>query len=213
MFASWGLLAWGADASPGMLRLARAHARERGVRARFVRAAYGELGKAIPRRFDAVITIGNSLVQVRGQAELAALLNEVRVLLKPGGLFLSQTRNYDGYREEEIEALPVTSKPEQGREALFLRLHQRQGNRIRFYLVKLAREGRAWQASTRMTWFYRVTRRRLAQAAEQAGFVRAHWFGGYDLSRFAPRKSPDLVLLARAPGGGKPRPGQRCYPE
>ncbi len=200
MFASWGLEAWGADASPAMIRLARSHAREKGVRPRFVRAAYGTLRRTVHRRFDAIINIGNSLVQVKDQAELAALMREVRGLLNPGGLFLSQSRNYDGYGEDFLEALPVTSRRGPDGETLYLRLHQRQGGRIRFFLVKLLPEGRGWKAFPRMTWFYRVTRANLSRALREAGIGRAQWLGGYDRSRFDPRASPDLVLLARAPG-------------
>lgn len=198
MFASWGLVSWGADTSPVMLRMARSYAREQRVKARFVRASYGSLRKAIKRRFDAVINIGNSLVQVRDQAELEALMKEVRSLLNPGGFLLSQTRNYDGGREDEIEALPVTEKGEPGRETLFLRLHQRQGERIRFYLVKLSREGSSWRTCPRMTWFHRITRKGLARALNRAGFRRAQWFGGYDRAPFDPLRSPDLVVLARS---------------
>lgn len=200
LFASWSLEAWGADASPAMIRLAREYAREKGVRPRFVRAAYGKLRKTVRRRFDAIINIGNSLVQVKDQAELVALMREVRGLLNPGGLFLSQTRNYDGYGEGFLEALPVTPRRGPGGETLYLRLHQRQGGRIRFYLVKLLPEGRGWKAFPRMTWFYRVTRANLARALREAGFRKAQWFGGYDRSPFDPQASPDLVLLARAPG-------------
>lgn len=198
MFASWGLVSWGADTSPVMLRMAREHARGQGVKARFVRASYGSLRKVLRRKFDAVINIGNSLVQVRDQKELEVLMREVRGLLNPGGLFLSQTRNYDGCREDEIEALPVTMKGESGRETLFLRLHQRQGERIRFYLVKFTREGSSWKTSPRMTWFHRVTRKGLARALTRAEFRRAQWFGGYDRAPFDPLRSPDLVVLARA---------------
>jgi len=200
LFASWGLEAWGADASPAMIRLSREYAREKGVRPRFVRATYGKLRKTIHRRFDAIINIGNSLVQVGNQRELEILLREGRALLNPGGIFLSQTRNYDGYGEDFLEALPVTSRSGPGEETLYLRLHQRQGERIRFYLVKLVPQGKVWMACPRMTWFYRVTRANLARALRKAGFRRAQWFGGYDRSPFDPPSSPDLVLLARAPG-------------
>lgn len=197
LFASWGLDSWGADGSPAMVKLARAHAKEQGVNARFVQAPYGKLKSKIPRRFDAIINIGNSLVQVHGRAELFALMKEVRSLLNPGGLFLSQSRNYEGLREDELDALPVSRRIEDGRETLFLRLHQPQGKRVRFYAVKLVREGEAWKAFPRMTWFYRVSHAGLASALKFAGFRRSQWFGGYDRSPFNPQKSPDLVVLAR----------------
>ncbi len=199
LFASWGLEAWGADASPAMIRLAREYAEEQGVKPRFVRARYGKLKEKIGRRFDAVINLGNSLVQVETQGELETLIREARALLHPGGFFLSQSRNYDGYEEDFLEALPVTSRGRPGEETLFLRLHQRQGDRIRFYRVKLAQEGKAWKAGARMTWFFRVTRANLARALSKAGFKRAQWQGGFDRSPFDPRTSPDLVVLAGAP--------------
>jgi glycine/sarcosine N-methyltransferase len=197
MFASWGLDSWGADGSPAMIKLARNHAREQAVNARFVQAPYGKLKGKIPCKFDAIINIGNSLVQVSSRTELLTLMEEVRSLLNPGGIFLSQSRNYEGLTEDELDTLPVSRRIEDGRETLVLRMHQPQGERVRFYAVKLVREGEAWKAYPRMTWFYRVTRAGLARAIKFAGFRRARWYGGYDLLPFNPRKSPDLVVIAR----------------
>ena len=199
MFASWGLESWGADGSPAMIKLARTHAKEQGVSARFVQSPYGKLKGKIHRKFDAIINIGNSLVQVHGRAELHTLMKEVRSLLNPGGLFLSQNRNYEGLKEDAMDALPVSTRIEEGNETLVLRLHQPQGERVRFYAVKLVREGEAWKAYPRMTWFYRVSRTGLDRALKLAGFKRAQWYGSYDLSPFNPEKSPDLVVIARAP--------------
>jgi glycine/sarcosine N-methyltransferase len=199
LFASWKLDAWGVDGSREMIRLARSYAQEQGLKVRFVPATYGRLSKSIPRRFDAVISIGNSLVQVSNRTELETLMKEVKGLLNPGGIFLSQTKNYDGYEEGDLEVLPVTTREAGGKNAFFLRMHQREGNRIRFYSVKLIPEENTWKATPRMTWFYRVTQANLARALQKANFNRAQWYGGYDRTPFRPKTSPDLVVLARTP--------------
>ena len=78
------------DASEGMLR----RARERGVAAE--RRAWEEL--AFESEFDAVLCVGNSLTHAPGAAGRRAALVRMAAALRPGGVLLLTSRNWEHVR-------------------------------------------------------------------------------------------------------------------
>lgn len=197
LFSSFGFISWGCDESSEMIKIAREYAKYKGEKTKFILAPFGKLLKKIKRKFDAVICIGNSLPQVSNQGELESLIKEISALLYKDGIFFSQSRNYDNLSKGKLVVMPVDARKISDKEILFLRMWEREGEKIKFRMLKFFKEYGKWKNEVRESLLYSVTQRSLAKALEKAGFRRAQWFGGYDRSSFNPKKSTDLVVLAR----------------
>lgn len=59
------------------------------------------------RQFDVVLCFGNTLVHLPSAGHVKEMLNGVRQVLKPGGLFLLQILNYDFILSEPVTELPL----------------------------------------------------------------------------------------------------------
>jgi glycine/sarcosine N-methyltransferase len=58
-------------------------------------------------QFDAILCFGNTLVHLSTTELIQQMLNGVKAVLKPGGLFLMQILNYDYILKEKVSALPL----------------------------------------------------------------------------------------------------------
>jgi glycine/sarcosine N-methyltransferase len=58
-------------------------------------------------QFDAILCFGNTLVHLSTIELIQQMLNGVKAVLKPGGLFLMQILNYDYILKEKVSALPL----------------------------------------------------------------------------------------------------------
>ena len=88
----------GADITPGMIRSARQHAKERGIPIDFVIADGRDLPFAAAE-FDGCLFSFNGLMQIPGRRSRIAVIKEVRRVLKKGGTFVFVTHD----REAAVE--------------------------------------------------------------------------------------------------------------
>lgn len=89
------------DLSPVSVERARQEARAFGVGMDFSVADFRDLGAAISRTFDAVISCDNAIAHCLDDADLGAALASIRARLRPGGLLLVSLRDYDALLAEK----------------------------------------------------------------------------------------------------------------
>jgi SAM-dependent methyltransferase len=88
------------DASPGMVRRTRALAAEHGAAVDARVARWEELDRLRLAPFDAVLCVGNSLTHAPGHDGRRAALRAMGAMLKPGGLLVVTSRNWELVRAE-----------------------------------------------------------------------------------------------------------------
>lgn len=92
-----GFIVSGSDASQAMLTEASRRLPEH-VNLRH--CEWSELPGAFAERFDAVVCTGNSLMHAGDEHSMVAALTGISGVLKPGGLLLLDSRNWEKLREE-----------------------------------------------------------------------------------------------------------------
>lgn len=178
----------GSDLSPVAAARAQREARARGLRF----TAYAADMRALPfadRSFDVVVCADNSLPHLLTSVDVRAALDEMRRVLRPGGLLLLSTRPYDQLRRERPGSTPpqVRERPE-GRTITFQLWHwHRDGERYDLeHFQLLPEEGPTWVTRTRRATYWALTQRETAGFAARAGFVETRWHAPEDTGFFQP---------------------------
>jgi SAM-dependent methyltransferase len=195
-----GFQAAGADLSAGMVARAAQNAAAAGVGVDFRAAGFGGLARAFADElpFDALLCLGNSLPHVLTPALLAEALADFRACLRPGGLLLLQSRNFDAVMAERARWMEPQAHQEADGEWLFVRFYDYQPDGlINFNILTLRRApGEGWRQQVSSTLLAPQGHADLAAALETAGFGSLSAFGGMDASPFNPQTSGNLILRA-----------------
>jgi 2-polyprenyl-3-methyl-5-hydroxy-6-metoxy-1,4-benzoquinol methylase len=85
----------GTDISPVAVERARCEAAQLGVAVTFGVADMRTLDRDVGRVFDVVLAFDNSLPHLLGPADMQLAAHAIRRTLRPGGVFLASTRDYD----------------------------------------------------------------------------------------------------------------------
>jgi glycine/sarcosine N-methyltransferase len=192
----------GADLSAGMIARARQNVAQAGVETDLRVAGFGGLAAAFGDQppFDAILCLGNSLPHILTGADLHAALFDFRACLRPGGLLLVQSRNFDAVLAGRQRWMEPQSHHEGEREWLFVRFYDfRPDGLIDFNILTLTRaDGSGWQQQVNTTGLAPQLQAMLTGALAAAGFEQIDSFGGLDGAPFDPSASGNLVLQAIA---------------
>lgn len=199
LLARWGLEVVAADPSEKMLEKARENIREAGVDVRLVQAGFGEVGSLINRDFDAVLCLGNSLPHLLTRGALASALGDVFTALAPGGVFVTQNRNYDKVVAERNRFMPLDAVERDGKEILFFRLLDFGEELITFNIVTLIREEGKWSYSVSSTKHRPVLKAEIEELLRGFAFTSISFHGDLKGSVYHRDASGDLVVVARKP--------------
>ncbi len=197
-FARWGLDTAGCDISAEMLRLAESNAAEAGVAAEFFEAGLTDINeRAGGRKFDAIVCLGNSLPHLLTQSELDRAMRSIRRTLEPGGVFVSQIRNYARILRDNVRFMPPTSSECESGECIFFRMLDIRGpRRIDFHIIRMTKESGKWMHDIQTTRLRPITKEHLNNALRRAGFRNIRHFSDYSSTRFGINKTMDLITVA-----------------
>ena len=196
-FARWGLTAAGCDISPEMLHLARRNASEAGAQINFFEAGLTDVAEKTGKHFDAIICIGNSLPHLQTQRELDRSMRSIKRALEPGGVFVSQIRNYERIVRDNLRFMPPTSAEIDGKECVFFRMLDIYGpRRIDFNIIRMTRESGKWTHTVQTTRLRPIMKARMNAALDRAGFKKVRHYADYSSTRFGVNKTMDLITVA-----------------
>ncbi len=197
-FARWGLEAAGCDISDGMLRLAGRNASEAGVKVNLFKAGLTQVShEAGQEKFDAAVCLGNSLPHLSTQRELDRAMRSIKRTLTPGGVFISQIRNYRRILRDNLRFMPPTSAELGDREFVFLRMLDIHGpRRVDFHIVRLTRESGKWSQKIQTTRLRPITKKNMNDALRRAGFKKIRHYADYSFTPFGIDKTLDLITVA-----------------
>lgn len=207
LLASMGVAVEGSDASAAMIALARETVRKAGLSLddSLHSLRWDELPAAIPRRFDAVFCIGNSLPYVMDPDDMAASVRGLWSRVADRGILATQYKNFEKLIASRERFLPLSSaryasSGEGGadptpRETVALRMYDYHPDRIDFNVVLLDKRGDDW------TMRHHVTPLRPYKPGEVAGVLEAEGasvslHGSLGLEPFVAAESGDVVILA-----------------
>jgi SAM-dependent methyltransferase len=208
----------GVDVSAGMIKQARANAVEAGADAEFEVAGFGALAQKLGGRrlqaeshdggpdqapsekgIDAALCLGNSLPHLHTPDQLVQALADFAACLRPEGLLLIQNRNFDAVLARRERWMPLQAHQESGREWLFLRFYDYEGDgTLVFNVLTLRREeGGKWGQHLGSTRLWPLRQEELTAALEGGGFEAITCWGDMQGSPFDPETSGNLVVTAR----------------
>jgi len=211
----------GADASPGMVALARQKAVAAGLEIPF---AVTDLANLQPvnvqhaNGFDAVLCLGNSLPHLLTQADLVAALHGMAGVLRPGGALVLQNLNYDLRWQKKPRWFMAQGGVLDGQEVLVWRFadYDVPAGRIAFHIALFRKErGRSgdrpqqpemrdWKVELHATPQRPFFRAELLAALAEAGFEGPRIYGRMSLpfESFELEASGDLVAVTRKTADG-----------
>ncbi len=199
MFRKWGCEVVGYDGSNALLEVARANVTEDDDGIQFVEGLFEELGEKVQGPFDAVLSLGNSLPHLQSISELRKLMAGVHTLLRPGGVFVFQNRNYDRLLKTRERFLLPTTHRSSGNEQLYFRFNDFEGNKVRFNIVHFRQVNEGWVHDIYSTELTPWRHAEVEQELKNAGFSANDFYGDFSGTPFDAETSPDLVGLARRP--------------
>lgn len=197
LFSQMGLEAWGSDASPEMVELARRNTAAAGLdiaRHTFV-CKWSELDSCIPTLFDAVLCIGNSLPYVMDIDQLSGSLRGLWSRVAINGVLILQFKNYAKLRATGQRFLPISSSPPPN-EMIALRLYDYFPDHIDFNVIMLEREENGWGMRHQVTPLRTYSAEQIQKELEViGGKVSVH--GSLALDPYNESSSEDVVLVAQ----------------
>jgi glycine/sarcosine N-methyltransferase len=165
----------GTDISPVAVERARYEAAQLGVSVTFGLADMRTLDRDVGRVFDVVLAFDNSLPHLVDPADMEFAAHAIRRTLRPGGLFLASTRDYDALlaQRPQVDAPRVIDGPD-GRRIVFQVWDWVAGGNVhQFILVQQA--GDTWR-TLHAEGRYRATRRsELTDVLLREGFGSVRW--------------------------------------
>ena len=186
-----------AEPAAGMLRQAARNAAEAQVAIEPVPAGFSELHTALGGQFDAVLCLGNSLVHALTYQALVEALADFVAVLRPGGILIAQTRNYDRVLRERQRFMPLEAAEADGREYLFFRFLDFGEDLLTFNMVTMIKEGGVWRYEVGSTLHRPLTMVEADAALGEAGFRQWDFYGDYQGHPFEAEESADLILVAK----------------
>jgi glycine/sarcosine N-methyltransferase len=150
-------------------------------------------------QFDAVLCLGNSLPHVQSQKELAQTLADFAALVKPGGVMILQSRNFDRIVKYQLRWMDPQAVDESNKHYIFYRFYDFLANGlIQFNILTLTREGsQDWQTEMDSTLLYPTSSVYLLPEIIKVGFEETRIYGNMAGDNFDPETSSDLVVVAR----------------
>lgn len=145
--------------------------------------------------FDVVIACDNPLPHLVADADLEAAARSVFGALRPGGLFVTSTRDYDeALNERKTITDPATFDEPAGRRIVFQSWEWAPGGATyTLNLFILRQEGEGWTMSHRATTYRALRRRELGEILRTAEFTAIRWHTTDESGFFQP------LLTARRP--------------
>ncbi len=193
--AAAGFRMTGSDLSPAAVARARAEAGARGLS---VSLSVADVRALPARRFDAVVSLDNSLPHLLTDADLAAAVRSVRGCLDPGGVFLASIRDYDANLRDGTAGVPAAVHGTGAGRRIVGQTWEwapdRRTVEISIFVLRPGLEEGTdeWTATVRTTTYRALRRAELTAALRAGGFAGVGWLLPAESGYYQP------VVVARA---------------
>ncbi len=136
VLARLGVIVTAADLSAQMLKALEERAAASGLAIRILAASFQDIGGQVSPPADAVFCLGNSLPHLLTEDDLRASLRSFAAALRPGGMLVLQTLNYDRIlaAKERIQNVKETGG------TTYVRFYDFEGPLVRFNILRLTKQ-------------------------------------------------------------------------
>jgi SAM-dependent methyltransferase len=168
----------GTDLSPHAIERARYEAARFGVAIPFAVADVRALGNHVTDVFDVVLACDNALPHLTQDEELHQAVGQMAGRLRPGGLFLASTRDYDALVQERAAATPVKVLEEPvGRMTFQVWDWASDSKTYRVHQFIVQKRGEGWHTDHYATLYRALRREEFNAILRDAGLadIRWHW--------------------------------------
>ena len=207
MLARMGYYVEGVDISPRMLAAARRNLESRDLH---VRLHLCDVKAMQPgRAFDCVLSMGNSLPHEFGDANLLQTLRRMYGALRPGGLCIVHTENFDRLYRDHDRFIPTRfSRDEDGGEAFIVAVDYGEG-RVVFNILSIIEEDGVPRFNVDAVEYNPVPVAKICDLMGRAGFREIKIYGDFRRTPIAESESYDAIFVARKPALRAPRGARR----
>lgn len=214
MFREWGAEVVGIDPSESMLAQARDNAARAGVDVEFVEGGFGDVERLAGAGLDAIVTLGNGLPHVGGEAGLRETLADFAAALRPGGVAVMHLLNHERLVSQNIRMMPPTFRQTSEGDRVFLKVLDYRDDGILFDFVTLTRRPGAqpsadnafaegdsddtgWHLRSRRSLHTALPVSLLETALTEAGFARIEAFGDHAGRALDVDADESVIVVAR----------------
>lgn len=179
----------GTDLSSRAVERARREARARDLPVRFGVADVRRLAETLDGSFDVVLSADNSLPHLLTDEDLRAAVRGMLSRLRPGGLLLASTRDYDRLRKERPTGTwPEARRGEDGRRRIVFQVWDwdADGFGYRLEVFLLREDGYRWTVRSHETRYRAVLREELARLVREEGGDDPRWLMPEESGFFQP---------------------------
>lgn len=188
-----GYVVHATDISAREIERARREAEKAGVAITFGTADMRTLTQSIQGDFDVIIAYDNALPHLLTDAELETAAREIYAVVRPGGVFLASTRDYDELLEQrpQMTSERVIDSP-LGRRITFQVWDWEEEEYVVTQFILTFHPAGGWSMKTYTTRYRALRRSTLSDALERAGFHDVRWLTADEADFYQP------VVVARA---------------
>jgi glycine/sarcosine N-methyltransferase len=195
MFHRLGLEVFGSDISPSMLARAESNLEGLGMEVPLRRLDYRGLPASYERRFDAVVCLSTSLLEMPDETEVLRALKSMREVLNARGVLVLSQGTTDKQWAERPRFIPVVNRPDFSR--LFVIDYEDRGahyNVIDIFHSETRQEFRVWTAH----YHIMLLRDDLERLLKHAGFGAIEFYGSYRFEPYDKTSSDILIAVAHS---------------
>jgi len=198
LFTRWGMEVAGSDVSAEMVRRSEHLAATRSLQIEFQQASFDTLSSTFAEPFDTAVCVGNSLAAAGKRSVVAAGIQQMHEVIRPGGALVIQVLNFDRFPPGENAYGEPIHREHIGQNYIFLKTFRRAGTTCDIDVIVLTNGATdTWTRSVFRDRLLVLDSAALVGMVEQAGFGKIKLYGGYDMTAFNPKASRDLIVVAR----------------
>lgn len=187
----------GIDLSPDMIRVARKNLRERGLSANIYRYDVKEISRTLGRKYDCVISMGNSLPHESGDENLLSALRNMYEVLNKDGICIIHIENYDAlYRDRERFIPSHYSRSNNGAD-VFIFVIDYFDDKVLFNILSIIERSGVPEFNVDVVAYNPIHADKLKDMLAITGFRDIRLYEDFKMTPFGKAGSYDLIITAR----------------
>jgi len=185
----------GADPSTTLLKKARSHARDAGLKIRFFTASFQNIAEKALEKYNTVLILGNSLAHILTREELNQSFQQIANVMRGNAKLIIQILNFTRICNQKERIIAVTKSGKQE----YIRFYDFLDPLIRFNILHVDWHKNAGY-SLNSTLLYPYTISELTKALQENGFTMVEAYGAMNFEEYHPEKSKDLIIVCKKEG-------------
>jgi SAM-dependent methyltransferase len=197
MLREMGYQVDGIDLSGDMIAKARQNLSERGVDADLRQCDVKQASGSIEKRYDCVLSMGNSLPHEFGDENLLAALGNMHEMLNDGGICIIHMENYDLLYEDHDRFIPsVYRRTSEGTDSFIFAIDYFE-DKVVFNILSLIERGHEPRFSVDVVEYNPLWTGKLSWLMKKAGFRDIKLYEDFRLTPAGKNRTYDLIAVAK----------------